>query len=66
MPADAVPGSTIPEDSEAEILLRDGTWVWAQVTGSARTGTAAGASASAGTPVPPWAAAKAGTSTTPG
>src|SRR5580700_1714349 len=33
MPADAVPGSTIPEDSEAEILLRDGTWVWAQVIG---------------------------------
>lgn len=33
MPADAVPDSTIPEDSEAEILLRDGTWVWAQVIG---------------------------------
>ncbi len=33
MPADAVPGSTIPEDSEAEILLRDGAWVWAQVIG---------------------------------
>src|ERR1700704_6447901 len=33
MPADAVPGSTIPEDTEAEILLRDGTWVWAQVIG---------------------------------
>jgi hypothetical protein len=33
MPADAVPGSTIPEDTEAEILLQDGTWVWAQVTG---------------------------------
>src|ERR1035438_6093970 len=33
MPADAVPGSTIPEDSEAEILLHDGTWVWAQVIG---------------------------------
>ena len=33
MPADAVPGSTIPEDSEAEILLQDGTWAWAQVTG---------------------------------
>ena len=33
MPADAVPGSTIPEDSEAEILLRDGSWVWAQVIG---------------------------------
>ena len=33
MPADAVPGSTIPEDSEAEIRLRDGSWVWAQVIG---------------------------------
>ncbi len=33
MPADAVPGSTIPEDTEAEILLRDGTWAWAQVIG---------------------------------
>jgi hypothetical protein len=29
MPADAVPGSTIPEDSGAE-SARDGTWVWAQ------------------------------------
>jgi hypothetical protein len=33
LPADAVPGSTIPEDSEAEILLHDGTWVWARVIG---------------------------------
>jgi hypothetical protein len=33
MPSDAVPGLTIPEDSEAEILLRDGTCVWAQVIG---------------------------------
>ncbi len=33
MPADAVPGSTIPEDTEAEIRLQDGTWTWAQVTG---------------------------------
>ena len=33
MPADAVPGSTIPEDTEAEVLLQDGTWAWAQVTG---------------------------------
>jgi len=32
-PADAVPGSVIPEDTEAEVLLRDGTWVWAQVIG---------------------------------
>lgn len=36
MPADAVPGSTIPEDTEAEILLRDGTWAWAQVIGQRR------------------------------
>ena len=33
MPADAVPGSTIPEDSEAEVQLRDGSWVWCQVIG---------------------------------
>ena len=33
MPAGAVAGSTIPEDTEAEILLQDGTWAWAQVTG---------------------------------
>lgn len=33
MPADAVPGSTIPEDTEAEVLLRDGAWIWAQVIG---------------------------------
>ncbi len=33
MPADAVAGSTIPEDTEAEMQLRDGTWVWAQVIG---------------------------------
>jgi len=33
MPADAVPGSTIPEDTAAEIQLRDGTWVWARVIG---------------------------------
>jgi hypothetical protein len=33
MPADAVPGSTRPEDSEAEVLLRDGTWAWCQVIG---------------------------------
>jgi hypothetical protein len=33
MPADAVPGSMIPEDGEAEVLLRDGAWVWAQVIG---------------------------------
>ena len=33
MPADAVLGSTIPEDSEAEVQLRDGSWVWCQVIG---------------------------------
>jgi hypothetical protein len=34
MPADAVPGSTIPEDTDAEVQLRDGGgWVWAQVIG---------------------------------
>jgi hypothetical protein len=33
MPADAVPGSTIPEDSDAEVLLRDGSWVWCRVIG---------------------------------
>ena len=31
--ANAVPGSTIPEDTEAEVLLQDGAWAWAQVTG---------------------------------
>ncbi|HTT55270.1 MAG TPA: hypothetical protein VMH35_28095 [Streptosporangiaceae bacterium] len=36
MPADAVPGSTIPEDTEAEIQLHDGSWVWAQVIGQRR------------------------------
>lgn len=36
MPADAVPGSTIPEDTDAEILLRDGSWVWARVIGQRR------------------------------
>ena len=33
MPADAVPGSTILERSEAEVLLNDGTWAWCQVIG---------------------------------
>ena len=33
MPADAVPGSTIPEDIEAEILLQDGSWAWCRVIG---------------------------------
>ena len=66
MPADAVPGSTIPEDSEAEILLRDGTWVWAQVIGQRKDRHGRWCVGIRGTPAPPWAAAKAGTSTTPG
>ena len=60
MPADAVPGSTIPEDSEAEIRLRDGSWVWAQVIGQRKDRHGRCASGSAGTPAPPWAAGKAG------
>ena len=33
MPADAVPGSTLSEDTEAEVVLQDGTWVWCQLIG---------------------------------
>jgi hypothetical protein len=33
MPVDAVPGSAIPEDREAEALLQDGSWVWCQLVG---------------------------------
>jgi hypothetical protein len=33
MPADTVSGSTIPEDTEAEVLLRNGAWTWARVIG---------------------------------
>jgi hypothetical protein len=33
MPADAVPGSTIPERTEAQVQLRDGSWVWCEVIG---------------------------------
>lgn len=33
MPADAVPGSTIPERTDAEVLLQDGTWAWCEVIG---------------------------------
>ena len=40
MPADAVPGSTIPEDSEAEVLLRDSAWIWCQATGRRRASPA--------------------------
>ncbi len=36
MPADAVPGSTIPEDSDAEVLLNDGSWMWCRVIGQRR------------------------------
>jgi hypothetical protein len=36
MPADAVPGSTIPEDSDAEVLLQDGSWTWCRVIGQRR------------------------------
>ena len=36
MPADAVAGSTVPEDTDAEILLRDGSWVWCRVIGQRR------------------------------
>jgi hypothetical protein len=36
MPSDAVPGSTIPEDSGAEVLLRDGSWTWCRVIGQRR------------------------------
>jgi hypothetical protein len=36
MPADAVPGSTIPEDTEAEVTLGDGTWTWARVIGQCK------------------------------
>jgi len=36
MPADAVPGSTIPEDTDAEVQLRDGEWVGCQVIGQRR------------------------------
>jgi hypothetical protein len=36
MPADAVPGSTIPEDTDAEGLLADGSWVWCRVIGQRR------------------------------
>ncbi len=33
MPADAVPGSTVPERTEAQAQLRDGSWVWCEVMG---------------------------------
>ena len=36
MPADAIPGSTLPENTEAEVKLQDGFWVWCQVIGQRR------------------------------
>jgi len=36
MPADAVPGSTVREDSDAEVLLNDGSWAWCRVIGQRR------------------------------
>lgn len=33
LPADAAPGPTIPENTEAKVQLNDGTWTWAQVIG---------------------------------
>lgn len=35
-PAWAVPGSTIPEHTEAEVLCSDGTWAGVTVTGQRR------------------------------
>jgi len=36
MPADAVPGSTVPEDTQAEVLMSDGTWDVVRVMGQRR------------------------------
>jgi hypothetical protein len=33
MPADAGPSPTLFEDTDAEVMLRDGSWVWCQVIG---------------------------------
>jgi hypothetical protein len=33
MPADVGPGPMFFEDTEAEVLLRDGSWVWCKVIG---------------------------------
>jgi hypothetical protein len=33
MPADVVPGGTIPVDVQAEVLLLDGSWAWCRVIG---------------------------------
>ena len=33
MPVDALPGSTIPERTEAQVQLQDGSWIWCEVIG---------------------------------
>ena len=33
MPADALPGSIIPERTEAQVQLQDGSWIWCEVIG---------------------------------
>jgi hypothetical protein len=33
MPTDVGPSPTIFEDTDAEVMLRDGSWVWCQVIG---------------------------------
>ena len=50
MPADAVPGSTIPEGTEAQVQLRDGTWVWCEVIGQRKDRQGRWCMGSAGTP----------------
>ena len=61
VPADAVPGSTLSEDTEAEVVLQDGSRVWCQVIGQRRDRQGRWcASVSAGTPPRRSAAGKAG------
>ena len=36
MPGDVGPGPLFVEDTEAEVMLRDGSWVWCQVIGQRR------------------------------
>jgi hypothetical protein len=33
MPADVGPDPTLFEDTDAEVMLRDGSWVWCQIIG---------------------------------
>jgi hypothetical protein len=33
MPADVGSNPTLFEDTDAEVMLRDGSWVWCQITG---------------------------------